>query len=242
MSKSWIVMSRKRPPETRTYSSGGGNGSRLEIRTRWISPTADGTDVRQVERERLLAEDGLARLGRGDGEIRVRVGARADRHGVDLGVREHLVHPVVDRHAVLPRQRPRLRGAHVVHAIEDGAPDAAVKEPRVDAPDPARAHHADPHRPSRRPPRRRDRRLAHGPHHASRSDTTSSHRPDSHDRSSAACTPTAARASSKPGLCGRPSATERQNSKSSIATRSSNPMPFALPGTKRPWYGNRSPP
>jgi hypothetical protein len=40
MSKSWIVMSRKMPPETRMYSGGGGAGSRLEIRTRCGSPTA----------------------------------------------------------------------------------------------------------------------------------------------------------------------------------------------------------
>ncbi len=39
MSKSWIVMSRKIPPETRTYASGGGAGSRLVMRTRCGSPT-----------------------------------------------------------------------------------------------------------------------------------------------------------------------------------------------------------
>ena len=39
MSKSWIVMSRKIPPEPRRYSSGGGAGSRLEMRTSCGSPT-----------------------------------------------------------------------------------------------------------------------------------------------------------------------------------------------------------
>src|SRR3954453_12460822 len=40
MSKSWIVMSRKIPPETRMYSIGGGAGSRLLIRTICGSPSS----------------------------------------------------------------------------------------------------------------------------------------------------------------------------------------------------------
>src|SRR5215218_8090541 len=39
MSKSWIVMSRNIPPESRMYAIGGGAGSRLEIRTGCGSPT-----------------------------------------------------------------------------------------------------------------------------------------------------------------------------------------------------------
>src|SRR5579875_1806620 len=39
MSKSWIVMSRKRPPEPAAYDSGGGEGSRLVMRSRCGSPT-----------------------------------------------------------------------------------------------------------------------------------------------------------------------------------------------------------
>ena len=87
-------MSRKSPPERSAYSSGGGAGSRLEMRTRWTSPIApaatasrtdwcagskrrlkptwnrtpgalDGrerpVDLGEVERDRLLAEDRLAR-------------------------------------------------------------------------------------------------------------------------------------------------------------------------------------
>src|SRR3954447_26435520 len=38
MSKSWMVMSRKIPPEIAMYSSGGGAGSRLVIRTICGSP------------------------------------------------------------------------------------------------------------------------------------------------------------------------------------------------------------
>src|SRR3954449_11776886 len=147
MSKSWIVMSRKIPPETRMYSIGGGAGSRLVMRTRWGAPTrpaaaasrtyasagakpgservpgrgpapraardplahrrvrgsepaveadlerdarlldrAQGAvDLRQVQRHGLLAEDRLAGAGRRHDQVGVRVGARADRHGVHVG-------------------------------------------------------------------------------------------------------------------------------------------------------------
>src|SRR5262245_11276888 len=39
-SKSWIIMSRNRPPETLMYSSGGGPGSRLVMTTSSTSPTS----------------------------------------------------------------------------------------------------------------------------------------------------------------------------------------------------------
>ena len=38
MSRSWMVMSRNMPPETLTYSAGGGSGSLLVMRTRWGAP------------------------------------------------------------------------------------------------------------------------------------------------------------------------------------------------------------
>ena len=38
MSRSWIIMSMKMPPETAAYSAGGGSGSRELTRTYWTSP------------------------------------------------------------------------------------------------------------------------------------------------------------------------------------------------------------
>src|SRR5262249_39015127 len=79
-------------------------------------------------------------------------------------------------------------------------------------------------------------------HQGSFTDVTASHRPDSHERRSASCTLTYSTASAKPGTKARPSATAHRNWWSSIVTRSSKPMALALPGTKRPWKGKRSPP
>ena len=126
-------MSRKIPPETRTYSSGGGSGSRLVIRTRCSSPTApDSTaswtercagskrrlrpswrndpalhggeravDLGELERDRLLEEERLARRRRRDDEVDVGVGARADRDRVDVWPLDQLRLDARDRDAEL---------------------------------------------------------------------------------------------------------------------------------------------
>ena len=113
----------------------------------------------------------------------------------------------------------------VGHAGQLGAGDAPRQQLGVQAADPADADHADPHR-SGAPAARR--RPPSGPTAA--------------ERSSAAWTDTQASASSKPGANGAPLGDRAQNSASSIVTRSSKPIPFALPGTNAPCGGKRSPP
>ena len=65
--------------------------------------------LRQGQAERLLAEDMLAGLGRGDDRVRVEVMRQADIDRVDEGRREHLA--VVDEHLV-PRPRGRRGLGH----------------------------------------------------------------------------------------------------------------------------------
>ena len=49
MSKSWIIMSRKMPPETSMYGIGGGAGSRLVMRTMCRSPTEPSITAARTE-------------------------------------------------------------------------------------------------------------------------------------------------------------------------------------------------
>ena len=106
-------------------------------------------------------------------------------------------------HAELGADRLRGRPVDVRDARQLHARDAPRQQLRVHAPDAPDADHRDPHAQS------------------SRSDTTSSQRPDSAERSRAAWTDTHASAASKPGENGRRSAIAAQNAASSIVTRSS---------------------
>src|SRR4051795_5398823 len=91
MSKSWIVMSRKIPPDPRTYSNGGGAGSRLEIRASCGSPLLPppaGAGAAAPGGRRL--PDLTARDGRGHRGVRrieAPVEADLERHagGIDGG-------------------------------------------------------------------------------------------------------------------------------------------------------------
>ena len=49
MSKSWIIMSRKMPPDTSMYEIGGGAGSRLVMRTMCRSPTEPSITAERTE-------------------------------------------------------------------------------------------------------------------------------------------------------------------------------------------------
>ena len=159
-------------------------------------------DLGQVERHRLLAEDRLARpRGRGD-QLGVRVGARAD--GDRVGVAGERL---LDAHGGHARARRRRRAA---------VGPAASATPVSSAPATRRASSSACMLPIRPTPI-----TAIRTGQASRSDTTSSQRPDAAERSSAAWTDTQASASSNPGANGRRSATASQNAASSIVTRSS---------------------
>ena len=216
-------MSRKIPPEPRTYSIGGGAGSRLEIRTSCGSPTSPritaswtawwaGSKRRlnpiwnghagRLDRAQRAVDLGQLERDRLLAEDRL-AGARGghDQVGVGLGARadRHGVDGRVGEQLVDRRVRARadrLRGGRdgVVDGGESRARDLAVEQVGVHAPDPADADHADAHR--RGPDGHR----------------TSSQRPERTDSSSAACTRTNASASSKPGECGRRATSERQNS------------------------------
>ena len=66
---------------------------------------------REVERDRLLAHDRLARRRRCQQQLDVRVGARGDGDRVDVGRRQHLVHRPRRRDAEPVRRRARRRTA-----------------------------------------------------------------------------------------------------------------------------------
>src|SRR5882724_6929978 len=112
-SKSWIIMSRNRPPETLMYSSGGGPGSRLVMTTSSTSPTsplriaawsarlvgskrrlkpmATGTrcffrSARQRLTRLMSRSIGLAHACRGRDEVDMGVGRRRNHDGIDLGI------------------------------------------------------------------------------------------------------------------------------------------------------------
>src|SRR5579875_456426 len=89
MSKSWIVMSRKRPHEVRlsdrpgddrlAHRGMGGIEPAVEAyleRNAGLLDGGEGTlDLRELQRDRLFAEDRLASLGGGHHKLSVRVGA-----------------------------------------------------------------------------------------------------------------------------------------------------------------------
>ena len=192
-------MSRNSPPELRTYSSGGGSGSRLVMRTMCGSPTVpsataardrrvggveaaveadlerhagrlDGgqraVDLGEVERDRLLAEDRLARLRRR---------RRSGRRGSSVGVQIATASTSARRSAPRPsRRRDAQPRRHLARGRLVGVVDARSR-PRP-APGARAARRA-----CARSARRRARRSAvsrwRSPSQSSRSDTTSSQRP-----------------------------------------------------------------
>ena len=101
----WLGVAARDPHQVRLADGAGGHGS-AHRRVRRVEAAVeadlerhagvlDGAEraihLVEVERHRLLAEDGLARLGRGEQQRRVGVGARADRDGVDVGRGEQLL-------------------------------------------------------------------------------------------------------------------------------------------------------
>ena len=148
----------------------------------------------QVERDGLLAEDRLARLGGRDDQVRVRVGGRADGDGVHVRRGQQLL-DAGRGHAEPPAHHARAVGVRVGDARDLRARHLPREQVGVHGADPADADHAHPHRAGRH-----------------RAHPTSSQWPDSALRSSASCTVTHCTACSKPGSNARPSATARQNS------------------------------
>jgi hypothetical protein len=73
-------------------------------------------DLRDVERDRLLAQNCLAGLGGGGDEIDMRIGAGGDQNGVDLRVGQDLV----DRGSRLDAQFGRHRVGRLGEDVEDG--------------------------------------------------------------------------------------------------------------------------
>ncbi len=126
-------------------------------------------DLGELERDRLLAEDRLARGRRRDDLVDVGVGARADRDRVDLVRRVQLLGGLRDRDAEPLADRLRDLGRRVVDGREGRPLDLLREELGVHAADPPRPEHRDPDRGHR---------------------TTVSQPPDSHERISAACTAT----------------------------------------------------
>ena len=78
------------PASTRVPHRAGGCGSKRRLKPTWIGTPAAcdrgeaSVDLGQVERQRLLAEDGLAGRPRRSSAVDVGVGRRADRDGVDV--------------------------------------------------------------------------------------------------------------------------------------------------------------
>src|SRR3954464_2407600 len=94
MSKSWIVMSRKIPPETRMYSTGGGAGSRLVIRTSCGAPSSPAGTRAPPERRAAELPGGDRGTHRRVGRVEAAVEADLERdarlldrgeRAVDLG-------------------------------------------------------------------------------------------------------------------------------------------------------------
>ena len=232
-------MSRKMPPEWRTYSIGGGAGSRLVIRTRCGSPTGRrrpprATDACAGSKRRLKpiwngtpasstaasARSTVSRSSETGFSQKIALPARAASTIRSACVSVSCRSPPRRRRA---RRAPRRSIRRPARRARRRRPRGARRRGVVDAPSPRapgtrRASRSACMRPMRPTPmtamRRRGRVAVAASRHpqSSRSETTGSQRPLSTDFSSAAWTPTHSSASAKPGECGRPSATERQNS------------------------------
>ena len=168
----------------------------LERDARRVDRPERAIELDEIERHGLLAEHRLAGLGRRDQQLDVGVGARADRHRIEIAG-EDLLHRGHRGHPELGRDVARDRLVGVEHRAERGAWHLVGDQLGVHAPDPPDADDAD--------PQRRDGRCRGH-------ERTSSQPPLSTERKSASCTAAQASASSKLGSNGRPSATAVQNS------------------------------
>src|SRR5262249_54698095 len=162
---------------------------------------------------------------------------RADRDRVDVSVKD-LIDARGGWHPQLGSHISSGRRSRVVDRTDRDAVDLMGEHVRMHPPDPPHPDHADPQR------RHGGRGRLHQPAPGGSvggpaNGTTSSQRPLLTDRSSASCTHANCSACSNPGSNARPSATARQNSKSSIVTRSSKPIAFPAPGTNTPWWPKR---
>ena len=118
----------------------------LETHSRSLHRVEGAIGRLQIERNRLLAEDLLARFGGGDDQRRVTVGRGGDDDGIDGRIGEHrvwIVRPV--RTADLGRQRLRRRPVDVGDDRQLGARDRRCQCGGMTLPDPSRANERDSH-------------------------------------------------------------------------------------------------
>src|SRR5262249_32978636 len=96
-----------------------------------------------VERERLLAEDGLLRGGGGEDDLAVELGRRHDDDRIERGVGEHLLVARKALGAGLGDGGPDGFGLHIAHGVEPGPGQAVGEILGVKAAETTQTDHAD---------------------------------------------------------------------------------------------------